>query len=142
MVQTTIGNTASVRTRTLQETRAGRNMDYPSTTPSTVPTTYVFDCPTDGQVYRTSQEQKVATDAQVFPNPARNQINIQLNGISNNVKVELTDLLGRVIETIYTGKSEGLNTLHQLPNLSAGLYLVNISIDGKYLPVQKLIIAQ
>jgi|GEM_PF-4689858 len=71
---------------------------------------------------------------EVVPNPFSNRFNIK---ISNNqfkaqkARIELTNLIGKIIYTNMVDLNEGENRFNVEPNLaiSAGIYLVNIELD-------------
>ena len=71
----------------------------------------------------------------IYPNPSSGKVNIDLNlSEQHNVSIIVTDMLGRTVETIAsksyqvgeTTLSIGANNTYQ-----AGIYLVNINIDGQ-----------
>ncbi len=63
----------------------------------------------------------------VFPNPAGNEININLSDIAGQGYVELTDITGR---TVISRKVTGTHTLTlSLNGLSDGMYLVKFRDD-------------
>lgn len=64
---------------------------------------------------------------EVFPNPATDKININIETINNNATtVELIDFLGKIIYTSNIDKNATINT----SNISKGIYLVNIISEG------------
>ena len=79
----------------------------------------------------------------LYPNPSIGKVNIDFNlSAQSNVSVVVTDMLGRTVETIpstsyQTGETTlvvGANNAYQ-----AGVYLVNINIDGQHI-AKKVII--
>ena len=74
------------------------------------------------------------------PNPAKDNIQLSVTGSPKNITVWLTDILGRKLVTIYNGETTAMPKQVALPELSAGLYLINTDADGKQLPIQKLTI--
>jgi len=75
-----------------------------------------------------------------YPNPAKGEIiNIQISAVEGMVKIELTDINGRLI----ISRNEHLNSSRvvQLPidNLNSGIYIISISSDN-FKQNQKLII--
>ena len=60
----------------------------------------------------------------IYPNPAKNQVNISFEELIEDGKIELLDLTGKVIETeIIQNKVTTLN----LNNVAKGLYLIKVS---------------
>jgi hypothetical protein len=81
-----------------------------------------------------------AIDFNIFPNPAKDFLNIRFNENANNVKIELINALGQtvyteVIDNTYSGESAELNT----SSLKQGIYIVKIASEGK-LTSKKLVI--
>jgi len=62
----------------------------------------------------------------VYPNPARDHFTIELETVSSAVKVDITDVMGKVIH------SETLLNIQSIPvyfNATPGIYLVSVSTD-------------
>jgi len=79
----------------------------------------------------------------LYPNPSTGKVNIDFNlSEQHTVSVVVTDMLGRTVETIpSTSYQSGETTLAVGANSAyqAGVYLVNISIDGQHI-AKKVII--
>jgi hypothetical protein len=74
---------------------------------------------------------------QVYPNPAREKININLGTNASNIrKVQIVDLSGRVVKEIVPGKS----SIVSIPsnNLKPGTYLVRM--QGTKIITQKIVV--
>ncbi|HEX8548133.1 MAG TPA: T9SS type A sorting domain-containing protein [Cytophagaceae bacterium] len=74
-------------------------------------------------------EEEMESEAGVlmYPNPTRNDLNIQSNlGLINHVKV--TGLLG---ETVYEESSSSSNLMISMENLPKGIYLIQVDTQGK-----------
>jgi hypothetical protein len=73
----------------------------------------------------------------VYPNPAAGKFNLAFNlNESRNIAVNVTDMLGRVIEKLETKEYKTGELILPVGNykaLDAGMYLVNIQIDGQLL---------
>jgi hypothetical protein len=69
----------------------------------------------------------------VYPNPAQNQVNIDLNmEQSENVDVSIFNTLGQIVINKQFGSLNGANTLKiNLGNLSQGIYFVKIQVGNK-----------
>jgi hypothetical protein len=75
-------------------------------------------------------------DLQVFPNPTSGDFTIQfLNTLPSPVKVEMTDVIGKVIERIET--SEQTITMHE-SGLVSGIYYLTVKKNGETLIVKKV----
>jgi len=83
------------------------------------------------------EDANVNNNVQIYPNPSRGKIAINSSGIILK-DIEISDLKGRVISNYKLG---GINNTKQLnlPELSSGVYLININSD-KGTIVRKLII--
>jgi hypothetical protein len=72
----------------------------------------------------TSIEHVTDDRALIFPNPAKNLLNVQLpNSLTDNVDWSILDLSGR---TLLTGRDTGSNLIINLITLSEGFYLLRI----------------
>ncbi|HXU28225.1 MAG TPA: T9SS type A sorting domain-containing protein [Bacteroidia bacterium] len=68
-------------------------------------------------------------NANVYPNPMANELNIQLPFEATKVSVSITDIMGR--EMITPIATSGANVNVNNVNLNAGTYFVKITADGK-----------
>lgn len=112
----------------------------------------VIDCEANGgNYYRTVPNSVVAVnaaeniEATLLPNPASDFVQVSIEGntdVDAAVKVELTDITGKLLKTLYNGKAAGINDQSHftLPSVATGMYLVKISVGNQVMPVQKLII--
>ncbi len=69
----------------------------------------------------------------IFPNPTQNHLNIQLNKqTSKNLKIQLYDIVGKLIETYIFENSQSINKI-DISELKAGVYFVKVSVyDGEF----------
>ncbi len=75
----------------------------------------------------------------IYPNPASDQVNLNLEKSGEEVAVEVFDINGRkVIQTKFDGASNFEESLN-VSNLNSGVYFVKVNTDGKT-ATQKLII--
>lgn len=74
-------------------------------------------------------EKHNSLNANVYPNPMANDLNIQLPFAATKVSVSITDIMGRemIAPVAASGTSININNL----NLNAGTYFVKITADGK-----------
>jgi hypothetical protein len=70
------------------------------------------------------------------PNPAKDQVRIELIQSSGEVQVEITDLNGKVIINKTLEQDLILNT----EGLSSGIYLIRVRTNDKWLEPKRLII--
>ena len=81
------------------------------------------------------------TDFGVYPNPGTEAIQVAYKLAQDaNIKIELMNLQGQVVNRIDGGNQEVGNysqTLDKLGNLNTGLYMVVISANGKVVNTQK-----
>jgi hypothetical protein len=86
-----------------------------------------------------NQEEMEAMKVTVYPNPAIDQVIVQLDGlVKDDYTVTLTDVAGKVIATNKISKGSTL-TFFDVQTVYDGLYFVKIS-NGKYSKTEKLII--
>lgn len=81
--------------------------------------------------------------ARIFPNPVVETLNLELNSLtSGNIHASFVDISGRTIKAGNVGTAQvGSNYLTiPMADLSPGLYIMNINIDGKRAFFQKLIV--
>ena len=76
-------------------------------------------------------------DIQVFPNPAKDLLSVKINGdISNDVKVKLIDVFGKVmLENKLTTSSYSFD----VKNIPSGIYILEV-LSGKKLGSKKVVI--
>ncbi len=84
----------------------------------------------------TSLEKLEAVDqVEIFPNPIDTDFGIRLDLNKNeDIEIKLTDMKGQEVQSIFRGElSSGVQTVRARVNrkVSPGLYMVNISADGK-----------
>lgn len=65
----------------------------------------------------------------VFPNPANDELNLVLGKTEGTVKIEITDLQGKMIKSLELTNNSGLLNTHSIyvGELSQGLYLLNLN---------------
>ncbi|MCD9576016.1 zinc-dependent metalloprotease [Flavobacterium soyae] len=78
-------------------------------------------------------------DFALYPNPNTGSFTIQFASESNNVQVFVHDILGKSVYKKTFEVSGDFNQNIQLPNVSAGIYLVTV-IDGNRRTVKKIIV--
>lgn len=68
----------------------------------------------------------------VFPNPAEDELTIVIGKTESAVKLEMTDLQGKIIKTFVIENNTDLVNTHRLAlgNLALGLYLLNLNIKS------------
>jgi len=72
----------------------------------------------------------------VFPNPADNYLNVNLNTEYSRFNITLTDITGKVIRIISTKKHQKTIDISGLP---AGLYMISVSHKKKIIGTDKFI---
>lgn len=91
--------------------------------------------PPSNTILITSAEEHTGKNIAVFPNPAHNVVTIRRSGSTRNAKLELTDLLGKVIMT--ENATDEFHTI-DVSKLLPGIYLVKVS-DGESIVVEKVL---
>lgn len=69
----------------------------------------------------------------VFPNPGSEELTIDLGGYFSSVSYTITDFSGKVV---YVGEAGGVEFIKFNPNLSQGIYFLNVERDGQ--PVERI----
>ncbi len=93
----------------------------------------VADIPTD---IDPSKNDRIA----IYPNPIEATFYIGLTDAISHIKVDLYTTQGALLSNLFDGANSGANVLsvQRNPNLPKGLYLLNVTIDGKQF-VQKVV---
>jgi len=77
-----------------------------------------------------SENSAFASNVQVYPNPANDQINVELPaGFSDNYTLTLTNILGKVILTEKVSHKDKINI--RLANVAQGVYFLTIDAKGQ-----------
>ncbi|MDE5417684.1 T9SS type A sorting domain-containing protein [Labilibaculum sp. DW002] len=97
---------------------------------------YMFDSPFQSN---TKEVEMIITDVEtinqevdqmkIYPNPCRDEFNLQLGNLSQNYSLEILDLSGRTV-FVKKDRNAGTNTI-QFGSLEAGLYIVRVTLDDK-----------
>lgn len=83
-----------------------------------------------------------STDFSVNPNPVNDVFRLKLNSdIATNTKIDLFDLQGKFVQTIYSGaaKSNNIVEVNRDKSISKGLYLLKATV-GEKLYIAKVIL--
>lgn len=80
----------------------------------------------------------LAENIRVYPNPANDVLNIDLNGISKEETV--TEIVNTIGQMVYQTKSLNQHLVINTSALAGGVYIVNIKQDGKTIAVKKVVI--
>jgi len=82
----------------------------------------------------------------VYPNPMQETATFSFEPTQNaNIRVELVDLLGNKVSTLYSGlalQGQPITALIRANNLSNGVYLIVLNQDGANISSERLIIAK
>nr|WP_039452010.1 T9SS type A sorting domain-containing protein [Pedobacter glucosidilyticus] len=76
-----------------------------------------------------------AKEIQIYPNPTKGSININLAGSSSYEKLELIDLTGKILLSKSISKEESIISF-DMSNLASGIYQIRLSGEGKLLSKQ------
>ncbi|MCE3228088.1 MAG: secreted fungalysin-like metallopeptidase [Bacteroidetes bacterium] len=69
---------------------------------------------------------------QIFPNPAKDNFNVNLSNPSNeNGVIEIYNAIGQVVNTINLGNDSQLKTNVSISGLNSGIYIVKTSLGAK-----------
>ena len=64
-----------------------------------------------------------------FPNPVANNLNINLSNSYNKVEIQIYSMVGQLLRTI--NKTNSVQLIVNLSELSSGSYIMKINADGK-----------
>jgi PKD repeat protein len=97
------------------------------------------NCQGSGQSKLVSDEKATTanTSLALYPNPARNEVNIQFDGEWQNAQLEVYDLTGRLLANYNTQQAQGSWQL-PLHNMAAGVYVVVLKANNQILMQKKL----
>ncbi|MFI5141553.1 MAG: C10 family peptidase [Bacteroidia bacterium] len=86
---------------------------------------------------------ETAVDLNIYPNPSHSSVNIAFNLTENHIiAVNVVDMLGRVVESIPAQQhtsGETVLTIGNKASYQAGVYFVNINIDGQQISKKVII---
>jgi len=83
------------------------------------------------------------TGGRIFPNPAQEEVHIELQTLTTGtLTATITDIAGRMVQIDNLGQANGSTTVNTInvSNLTNGLYILNVAIDGKPAFNNKLVI--
>jgi hypothetical protein len=88
-----------------------------------------------------SAAQANISSSKLYPNPTSDMANVELNlKSSSEVKVILSDLMGKEVMTIATGTMSSLNESFSVANLNKGIYTVSYFINGSAAKAELLMV--
>lgn len=79
----------------------------------------------------------VSNNVKIYPNPAKDDVVIELSIIGDNMSIEFTDVLGRTLYT--TNALQAINTINT-SNYVKGVYFINILVNNRIVSVKKIVI--
>lgn len=96
---------------------------------------------TGNNLVLSTQDNKVLSGLQLYPNPSKGQFTVSFNAVSNDdVKIAVYDVSGKkLFNQNFTNNSLRFNETFNLSTLQSGVYIVNIS-EGNTTVSKKLII--
>lgn len=70
--------------------------------------------------------------AKIFPNPASGNLHIEYRGAhEGRIAIELLDLHGKVLRTVYNGIHQGISSCTTAADLPGGVYICRIASEQK-----------
>lgn len=93
--------------------------------------TELGNCPT-AYLGDVKEETMTQVGLNIYPNPSVLATNIEFNaGINSDVNVQITNSLGQIVYSEMMGEVSGMQKIEfATANLEAGLYIVNVTING------------
>jgi len=80
----------------------------------------------------------LANNSRIYPIPANDILNVDLNGISKEeTSIEISNTLGQVV---YQTKSLNQHLIINTSELAGGVYMVNIKQNNKTIAVKKVVV--
>jgi hypothetical protein len=107
---------------------------YFDTNPAIITNTFLTEF-----VQQLTNDQFSSLNFSVFPNPAREQLTVQLSGTATVKQIRLIDMLGRTIKTENYAPSNAIETLN-LKEVAAGSYFVEVTSDSNQKETKKIIV--
>jgi hypothetical protein len=96
--------------------------------------------PDSSEVYLSIRNTQLLSEFKVFPNPAVNVLNVELNQINNSaLKIQLVDVLGRKLSE--TGAVSGKATF-DVSAFNNGIYFVNVISEGRTVATSTFLISR
>lgn len=94
--------------------------------------------PDSSEVFTSIVDYNVLSSLNIYPNPAKDFVTIQLTNISSNaLRVELVDVMGRLVDAADMNSSMvRFNT----SGIATGMYFVNIKENGKVVGVSTVVV--
>ncbi len=97
--------------------------------------------PTDVTTYPAVEEQK-QVDMKVYPNPASNNVNVVLEGISGQTVITVHDMSGKAVSSMRVDVDNNGQIINlPVENYSQGIYFIK-AVNGDAVMTKKLIIAR
>jgi hypothetical protein len=73
-----------------------------------------------------------ASGSYVFPNPAKNSVNVSVNLVNNSkIQIDVLNAVGQVVRSAKADGQNGINTVQvDVNGLASGIYMVNVKVDN------------
>ncbi len=79
--------------------------------------------------------------SKIYPNPSSDMVTVQMElKASSDVKITLSDLMGKEVMTIAEGKMMGMEKSFSTANLKSGVYTVNYFVNGSAAKAELLMV--
>lgn len=86
----------------------------------------------NGNVVTAIKDLNLDATFSVFPNPAKNNVNLKLQNVNNaNCKVEIINAIGASLKSIDLGNSSEISSSISISNLTAGMYFIKTTLGDK-----------
>jgi N-acetylneuraminic acid mutarotase len=72
-----------------------------------------------------------AVTLEIYPNPAKDLINVQLGNINDHTQLSLMDAMGRTLKTIDLHMAGRLSTSIDISNLKTGIYYIRVNEETR-----------
>ncbi len=91
------------------------------------------------EVTQTSPIQQLTATGEIYPNPTKGRVSVNLKDLDGDVTLEVYDLLGNLIYTDYDRANGHLKKVLDLSAYRRGVYILRIEKDGELLMTRKIL---
>ena len=102
---------------------------------------YIDEINMTGMIVGIDEAEELQTGFTLYPNPTSGTTTLEfMLTKSNNVKVEVKDILGRTIHTVLNDNLNAGMHENKIPALPSGIYLIDLTVNNKH-HIRKLVVS-
>ncbi len=87
----------------------------------------------------TAENNTLKAGIDIYPNPAKQQLNIYMNGMSGSSEVKIFDNMGREVLSQHVSDAGNQNVTVDISSLTNGIYIVKLDNNGTVLKTTKMV---